>query len=576
MIAGTVIVVHGPWGERIEKSLSAVAAALAEQGSELRHVEVPARGLPRHAEAAPYFVATPAVLVEGWRAARHLEALTEPGDVVLVPETASAGAGLFALDQVSREPGERRRLLVAAGDGEALRRLVSSGTIDGVEVDVAHAIDWEVVAYRYADAVLATSRFAATLLGGFDVEASVVAAADSVAPAPPPPPRDEDILVADPPSRLARTGEVLRGLSSVTSGQVFVADGDHPDGIFLGTTWDALSGLRETYGDRLHRGAPNDPATVIIGDPFRLPDDDLRAMRATARLIVPEAGALAERWPEADTWREADDLAALVAGSSISSQATAPRPTIELDAPSWNAERAQQVSVAVPVFGDTRFLEECVDSILGQTQAPVEILLVDDGSSSPAVTAVLEAMVAKRPDVIRLLEQPNRGVCAARNTAWQEMIGDAFLFVDADDVLDPSFIEAAANGLRGDAKAWAVATWTRFFGGYEGVEAKPPFDRRVGLRENAIVGTAALLAAESRDAGIRFSPDMAFLYCEDWEVWSKVVAAGGRVGLVPRPLAAHRVHPSSGGYMRTDHALAVGKVRATAPLLSDEIRQGLD
>jgi hypothetical protein len=69
-----------------------------------------------------------------------------------------------------------------------------------------------------------------------------------------------------------------------------------------------------------------------------------------------------------------------------------------------------------------------------------------------------------------------------------------------------------------------------------------------------------------RDKGIRFAEDLAFLYCEDWHFWSQIVAAGGRFGLVPEPLARHRVHPSSGGYLRTELAHAIGRSRATEPL----------
>ena len=147
------------------------------------------------------------------------------------------------------------------------------------------------------------------------------------------------------------------------------------------------------------------------------------------------------------------------------------------------------------------------------------------------------------------------------------MTGDSFLLVDADDVLESGFIEHTAAALRNDDRLWAAATWTRFFGAYEGVEAKPPFDARVGLRENTIVSTAALIDMQAREEGIRFEPDLAFLFCEDWHFWSQIVAAGGRFGLVPEPLANHRAHESSGGYLRTDLAHAIGKTRATEPLI---------
>jgi GT2 family glycosyltransferase len=164
------------------------------------------------------------------------------------------------------------------------------------------------------------------------------------------------------------------------------------------------------------------------------------------------------------------------------------------------------------------------------------------------------------------MRQPNRGVCVARNRLIDAMTGDAFVLVDQDDVMRPTFIERTGNAMRRDPAALAVATWTEFFGAYEAIEAKPPFDRRVGMRENPIVSTAALVDLGVRDRGIAFAPDLAFLYCEDWHFWSQIIAADGRMGLVPEPLVAHRVHFGSGGFQRTDRALAIGTSRATEPL----------
>jgi len=70
-----------------------------------------------------------------------------------------------------------------------------------------------------------------------------------------------------------------------------------------------------------------------------------------------------------------------------------------------------------------------------------------------------------------------------------------------------------------------------------------------------------------REAGVRFAPDLAFIFCEDWHFWSQITAAGGRFGLVPEPLARHRVHISSGGFLRTEVAHTAGKSRAIEPLL---------
>jgi GT2 family glycosyltransferase len=192
---------------------------------------------------------------------------------------------------------------------------------------------------------------------------------------------------------------------------------------------------------------------------------------------------------------------------------------------------------------------------------------VDDGSDATVVDGSLTAWARREPDLVRILRQPNRGVCVARNHMIDAMSADSFLLVDQDDVLEPDFLRRTGEAMRQDASLWAVAVWTDFFGEYKGIEAKPPFDRRVGLRENPIVSTAALVDIRVRDEGIKFEPDLAFLYCEDWHYWSQIIAAGGRMGLVPEPLIRHRVHHASGGFQRTEVAHRMRKARAVEPLL---------
>ncbi len=318
-------------------------------------------------------------------------------------------------------------------------------------------------------------------------------------------------------------------------------------------------------GDALERGHVAKPDIVVLGDPFAVPEDHLRGLRADGVPMVVAAGSVASAlWPDAPTWAtEADVVNAIVE--------PVPPPAAELREPKLRATRpapgrAQRVSVGIPVFRNHVYLDACVASILAQEQQPAEIVIVDDGSRSAEAEAAIARWCDAHPGLIRSLRQPNRGVCAARNLALEAMTGDAFVLVDADDELDPDFISACATALRADGSLSAVATWTEFHGTYEGIEAKPPFDARVGRRENPIISTCVLVDMAVRDEGIRFTPDLAFLYCEDWDVWAQIVAAGGRFGLVPEPLARHRVHRSSGGFQRTALAASLGKARATARL----------
>jgi GT2 family glycosyltransferase len=572
-VPARVKVVDTGSGARPRASLQLVARHLEAMGADLEWLTIGERGLPRRAGRSikrtwKSFAATPPALMESWRVARHLDVATNPGDTILISDHQGSG-GVFTLEQAALSADERVNVLVVAADGAALEYLAVTGTIDGAPPEIEHAIDCEHTSYRWASAVLATSAFAARYLTSRGLETSLAVPIEEAAFNPDRAPRN--IELPEPVSRIAHTPEMLRAISGLLDDPevtVRVSGESHRDRIWTGTTWDALSHLVPVFGDRLRRGPPvGRPDAVVLGDVFSAPGERVTELRqAGVPVAVYRDSTAAACWPEVPTWGDEDELAGLLGGPLRSRRVTPPERPIALRTTPSAPERARRVSVAVPIFREVSYLDECVRSILGQTQLPHELFLVDDGSRSEEVNVAIERWVEKEPDLIKPLRLANRGVSVARNTAIDAMTGDAFVLVDSDDALDPEFIAATTEAMRVNPELWAVATWTEFFGQYDGIEAKPPFTRRVGMRENPIVSTAVLLDMKVRDAGIRFAPDLAFMFCEDWDVWAKIVAAGGEIGLIPRPLARHRVRQTSGGYQRTTLAHALGKARATRPL----------
>lgn len=511
------------------------------------------------------FQHTPAPLIESWKVWRLLQRRTRPGDVVLMSDHAGLG-GAFALSQAAAPTETRRVLWTVAADSAFLEMRLISGVHQGLPMPLDSQIDWEIAQYQWSDRVLATSKLAIEELARIGVDAEAAKVPDGQT-APARPVDVTRIWAPGPVSRRNQSGELLRAVTSIPGVTITMGDEDAPDLVWSGTSWDALKHSRSVLGDRVSRSPrpPADPGVVVWGDPYAAPDAELAALRDQGSpVVVPEKSATAMVWPDAPTWGNADDLVSALTGrteqpatASIESPDVTPRAN-----PSSSGDR---VSVAIPIFRDVRFLPDCVDSILSQELEPMELLLIDDGSASEDVDQTLEELSGS-DSRIRVIRTEHRGVCVARNVGLEQMQGDSFVFVDSDDLLLPTFLSACAAVLRSSAELWAVATWTEFFGAYEGIEAKSVFDARVGMRENPIVSTCVLVDMRVRDAGIRFAPDLAFLFCEDWHFWSQIVAAGGRFGLVPEPLARHRVHTSSGGFMRTEVAHSAGKTRATEPL----------
>ena len=93
------------------------------------------------------------------------------------------------------------------------------------------------------------------------------------------------------------------------------------------------------------------------------------------------------------------------------------------------------ISVVVPVYNVEKYFAECVDSVLGQTYADYEIILVDDGATDSSGRMCDE--YARKDARIRVIHQPNGGLSAARNTGLDAARGEYVYFLDSDDYIEP-------------------------------------------------------------------------------------------------------------------------------------------
>ena len=99
-----------------------------------------------------------------------------------------------------------------------------------------------------------------------------------------------------------------------------------------------------------------------------------------------------------------------------------------------------EISVIVPIYGAEKYLPACVESLLGQTFADFELILVDDGSKDNCPKLCDE--FAAKDSRVRVIHQTNQGLSAARNAGIEIARGAWLSFVDADDFVAPNFLEA--------------------------------------------------------------------------------------------------------------------------------------
>lgn len=119
----------------------------------------------------------------------------------------------------------------------------------------------------------------------------------------------------------------------------------------------------------------------------------------------------------------------------------------------------KKVSILIPCYNSELFVKETLNSCLKQTYPNVEVIIVDDGSTDKSFE------IAKKFESkdVKVLRQINSGACVARNLAFQESSGDYIVYLDADDIINPTFIEEHMIRLEyASDRCVSFGQWDRF------------------------------------------------------------------------------------------------------------------
>ena len=91
-------------------------------------------------------------------------------------------------------------------------------------------------------------------------------------------------------------------------------------------------------------------------------------------------------------------------------------------------------SVLIPVYNTSKYLDECINSVLSQTEKDFEIVLLNDGSTDNSGD-ICDSYAEKYPDFIRVIHKENEGLMMTRRRGFKEAKGDYFICLDSDDYL---------------------------------------------------------------------------------------------------------------------------------------------
>lgn len=128
---------------------------------------------------------------------------------------------------------------------------------------------------------------------------------------------------------------------------------------------------------------------------------------------------------------------------------------------SINRSNATGISVVIPVHNAMAHLGDCLDSLRDQTLPPLEVLCIDDGSTDGS-GEFLDALCASNP-LFRVIHQCQSGVSAARNRGLDLARGSHILFVDSDDIVDPSLVSVALSAASSSGASLTIFGFDEFY-----------------------------------------------------------------------------------------------------------------
>jgi glycosyltransferase involved in cell wall biosynthesis len=208
------------------------------------------------------------------------------------------------------------------------------------------------------------------------------------------------------------------------------------------------------------------------------------------------------------------------------------------------------VSIVITTYNHSTYLREAVETAQHQSVEPIEVIVVDDGSTDHPELALRDFTG------VRLIRQDNQGLAAARNCGWRAASGDFVAFLDADDRLLPDAIEANLARFAAQPDCGFV------YGAFRYIDANgaplhevalqdaggDPFE--AFLRQNCIGMHATVLYRRDRLEALG-GFETAFKACEDYDMYLRMarqfpVASGAGC------IAEYRLH---GTNMSRDHAM---------------------
>lgn len=224
-----------------------------------------------------------------------------------------------------------------------------------------------------------------------------------------------------------------------------------------------------------------------------------------------------------------------------------------------------RVSILLPAWNAAATIGAALASIRGQTELSWECVVVDDGSTDQTAAIVCEE--STRDSLIRLIQTPHRGLIAALNEGLAHCAAPYIARMDADDVMHRDRLHAQLQMLDADQSLAGIGAHVRIVPRYTMSPRLREYETWLnGMRSAEDVTRDAFVECPVAHPTWMLRRDLAALpyvdrgWPEDYDLFLRTLAAGGRFGVVPRRLLCWR--DRSDGATRTDPRYSLAQFTA--------------
>lgn len=200
------------------------------------------------------------------------------------------------------------------------------------------------------------------------------------------------------------------------------------------------------------------------------------------------------------------------------------------------------VSIIIPCYNDSEFIEKAVFSALNQSYKNIEVIVIDDGSNAKT-KLVLNKLESK---ITKLITQENQGQSIARNNGILEAKGEYILNLDSDDFFEPDFCLKAVNKFQEDEATKIVTCLAKRFSQKQTIDIFTPSGGTVDnfLFANAALGSSMFKRKDWELCG-GYEEKLPILGFEDWEFYIQLLKHGGYAYVINEILFNYQIRENS-------------------------------